>query len=164
LLSSRLSADWCCEDVIIAFTPLAQAPIRALGALPKTDWIGWSQTHNVWARSAENRQSNPPTVAREVSRNSLAGDQGDKRRTQGNRFVTGVNEHGRSYAVSSEELTSSDFQTLWDYNPSDVPDWISAIDPEPAAEWIGPEIAGGLCCRTSTKTAFIRREPSTSTT
>ena len=60
------------------------------------------------------------------------------------RVVTGVNDHGRSYVVSSEELPASEFQTLWDYEPDDVPGWISAIDPERAAEWIGPKLTGGL--------------------
>jgi cupin domain len=60
------------------------------------------------------------------------------------RYVTGVNEHGRSCVVSSEELPVSDFQTLWDYDPSQVPEWISAIDPELAAEWVGPSVKGGL--------------------
>ena len=60
------------------------------------------------------------------------------------RYATGVNEQGRSYVVSSEELSTSDFQTLWDYEPGKVPEWIKAIDPGLAAEWIGPSITGGL--------------------
>jgi mannose-6-phosphate isomerase-like protein (cupin superfamily) len=60
------------------------------------------------------------------------------------RYVTGVNADGRSYVVSSEELSTSDFQTLWSYEPGQVPEWISAIDPELAAEWIGPDVSGGL--------------------
>jgi hypothetical protein len=47
------------------------------------------------------------------------------------RVVTGVNEHGPSYVVSSDELPISDFQTIWDYEPGQVPDSISAIDPGP---------------------------------
>ena len=60
------------------------------------------------------------------------------------RYVTGVNEQGRSYVVSSEELPPSDFQTLWDYDPGNVPEWIKAIDPNLAAEWVGPSVSGGL--------------------
>jgi hypothetical protein len=59
------------------------------------------------------------------------------------RVVTGVNEHGQSYVVSSEELPATDFQTLWTFDPSHVPGWINAIDPELAADWLGPEITGG---------------------
>lgn len=59
------------------------------------------------------------------------------------RVVTGVNERGRSYIVSIDELDASQPQAVWDYQPSDVRDWISAIDPAAAAEWIGPEAGGG---------------------
>jgi mannose-6-phosphate isomerase-like protein (cupin superfamily) len=60
------------------------------------------------------------------------------------RYVTGVNEQGRSHIVSSEELSDTDFQTLWDCEPGQAPEWIKAIDPELAAEWIGPSVTGGL--------------------
>lgn len=60
------------------------------------------------------------------------------------RYVTGVNEHGRSCVVSSEERSTADFQTLWDYEPGQAPPWISALDPTLAADWVGPSASGGL--------------------
>jgi mannose-6-phosphate isomerase-like protein (cupin superfamily) len=59
------------------------------------------------------------------------------------RVVAGVNEAGRSYVVSSEELDDSDPITVWDYEPSQVLELIKAIDPAIAADWIGPQISGG---------------------
>jgi hypothetical protein len=60
------------------------------------------------------------------------------------RVVTGVNEHGRSYAVSIEELDTSTFDAVWSYEPGQISEWISAIDPGVAADWVGPQVAGGL--------------------
>jgi hypothetical protein len=60
------------------------------------------------------------------------------------RVVTGVNEHGRSYAVSVEELDTSIFDTVWSYKPGQISEWISAIDPGVAADWLGPQVAGGV--------------------
>jgi hypothetical protein len=59
------------------------------------------------------------------------------------RVVTGVNEQGRSYVVSIEELNPSQPHAVWDYEPSQVRDWINAIDPGTAADWIGPQVSGG---------------------
>ena len=60
------------------------------------------------------------------------------------RVVTGVDEQGRSYIVSVDELDPSTGQMVWDYEPSHVRPWIEAIDPATAAEWIGPEVPGGV--------------------
>jgi hypothetical protein len=60
------------------------------------------------------------------------------------RVVTGVNEHGRSYAVSIEELDPSIFGAIWNYEPGRLPEWLGAIDPGVAAEWLGPQVSGGL--------------------
>jgi hypothetical protein len=60
------------------------------------------------------------------------------------RVVTGVNEHGRSYAVSIEELNTSSFEPVWSYEPGQIPEWLSAIDPQAAADWLGPRVAGGM--------------------
>jgi Cupin domain len=60
------------------------------------------------------------------------------------RVVTGVNERGRSYAVSIEELNTSSFDPVWSYEPGQVPEWLSAIDPQAAADWLGPQVAGGM--------------------
>src|SRR5258708_17020023 len=60
------------------------------------------------------------------------------------RVVTGVNEHGRSYAVSIEELDTSRFDAVWSYEPGQIAEWLSAIDPGVAAGWLGPQVAGGL--------------------
>jgi hypothetical protein len=60
------------------------------------------------------------------------------------RVVTGVNEQGRSYAVSVEELDTSIFDAVWSYEPGQISEWISAIDPGAAADWLGPQVAGGL--------------------
>jgi mannose-6-phosphate isomerase-like protein (cupin superfamily) len=59
------------------------------------------------------------------------------------RIVAGVNEAGRSYVVSSEELDGSSPITVWDYEPSQVLKSIEAIDPSIAADWIGPQTSGG---------------------
>jgi hypothetical protein len=37
------------------------------------------------------------------------------------RVVTGVNEQGRSYAVSVEELDTSIFDAVWSYEPGQIP-------------------------------------------
>jgi len=60
------------------------------------------------------------------------------------RVVTGVNEQGRSYIVSVDELDSSKPHIVWDYEPGDVLNWIKAIDPKVAADWIGPQTSGGV--------------------
>jgi hypothetical protein len=60
------------------------------------------------------------------------------------RIVTGVNEHGRSYVVSSDEMDGSSFQTIWEHDPNQLPTWISDIDSELAADWLGPEAGGGM--------------------
>jgi hypothetical protein len=60
------------------------------------------------------------------------------------RVVTGVNEHGRSYAVSIEELNTSSFEPVWSYEPGQIPEWLSVIDPQAAADWLGPRVAGGM--------------------
>jgi hypothetical protein len=60
------------------------------------------------------------------------------------RVVTGVNEAGRSYAVSVDELDASEAQPVWEYAPADVRDWIAAIEPGVAAEWIEPDASGGV--------------------
>ncbi len=60
------------------------------------------------------------------------------------RVVTGVNEQGRSYIVSAEELDPAGPGTVWTYEPSQVLDSINAIDPQVAADWIGPQVSGGV--------------------
>jgi hypothetical protein len=60
------------------------------------------------------------------------------------RIVTGVNTQGRSYAVSIDELDTSRFGTIWDYEPGNLPEWLSSIDPDVAADWLGPQISGGM--------------------
>jgi mannose-6-phosphate isomerase-like protein (cupin superfamily) len=60
-----------------------------------------------------------------------------------NRIVTGVNENGRSYVVSNEEIPGDAPLTVWDYEPSQIRDVIAAIDPKLAADWIGPDTSGG---------------------
>jgi mannose-6-phosphate isomerase-like protein (cupin superfamily) len=60
------------------------------------------------------------------------------------RVVTGVNEQGRSYIVSIDELDPASPSTVWAYEPSQVLDWINAIEPGVAADWIGPQVSGGV--------------------
>jgi Cupin domain len=60
------------------------------------------------------------------------------------RVVTGVNERGRSYAVSIEEINTSSFDPVWSYEPGQVPEWLSAIDPQAAADWLGSQVPGGM--------------------
>jgi hypothetical protein len=55
-----------------------------------------------------------------------------------------VNDNGRSYAVSIEELDASTFNTVWSYEQGQVTEWLRAIDPQATADWLGPEAAGGL--------------------
>jgi hypothetical protein len=74
----------------------------------------------------------------------VAGDQGDTRRTQLKRVVAGINEHGQTYVISTEELPATDFRTVWTFDPSHVPGRISATDPELAANWLRPGIMGGM--------------------
>jgi Cupin domain len=59
------------------------------------------------------------------------------------RVVTGVNDRGRSYIVSIEELDSAQAGSIWDYQPTDVEAWLKGIDPATAADWIGPQVPGG---------------------
>jgi hypothetical protein len=59
------------------------------------------------------------------------------------RVVTGVNGEGRSYIVSVDELDTSTAQKVWDYEPGHIREWIEAIDPAMAADWVGPEVPGG---------------------
>jgi quercetin dioxygenase-like cupin family protein len=59
------------------------------------------------------------------------------------RVVAGVNEAGRSYVMSSEELDGSAAITVWDYEPSQVLASIRTIDPAVAAEWLEPKAGGG---------------------
>jgi mannose-6-phosphate isomerase-like protein (cupin superfamily) len=59
------------------------------------------------------------------------------------RVVAGVNDAGRSYVVSIEELDGSNPLTVWDYEPDQVLDSLRAIDSTVAANWIGPQKSGG---------------------
>jgi len=58
--------------------------------------------------------------------------------------VTGVNERGRSYIVAVTEMDASKAQKIWEYQPSDVQSWIDAIDPATSADWIIPQVPGGV--------------------
>jgi hypothetical protein len=60
------------------------------------------------------------------------------------RIVTGVNDRGRSYAVSIDEVDTSRRAPLWDYDPGNPPAWLGAIDPAVALDWVGPQVSGGL--------------------
>jgi hypothetical protein len=60
------------------------------------------------------------------------------------RIVTGVNAEGRSHAVSVEELDTSRFGPIWDFNPDTLPEWMSMIAPDLAADWLGPQVPGGM--------------------
>jgi mannose-6-phosphate isomerase-like protein (cupin superfamily) len=59
------------------------------------------------------------------------------------RVVTGVNEHGRSYIVSAEELDTAQPHNVWDFEPDQVMKTIGQIDPSVTADWIGPTVGGG---------------------
>jgi hypothetical protein len=60
------------------------------------------------------------------------------------RVVTGVSERGRSYVVSVDELDTSRFDPVWSYEPGQIPEWLGAIDPRVAADWLGPQVSGGM--------------------
>lgn len=59
------------------------------------------------------------------------------------RVVTGVNDRGRSYAVSIDDVDTSSRAVLWDYDPGSPPAWLGTIDPA-ALDWVGPQASGGL--------------------
>jgi hypothetical protein len=65
------------------------------------------------------------------------------------RVVTGVNEAGRSYVVSDEELAEGDYE-IWDFEPADVQDIIAAIPDGVAAEWVEAATPGGAKLRHTT--------------
>jgi mannose-6-phosphate isomerase-like protein (cupin superfamily) len=56
------------------------------------------------------------------------------------RVVTGVNGQGMSYVVSSEEIGEG---IVWEFRPELIRDWITAIDPDEAANQIEPSVVGG---------------------
>jgi quercetin dioxygenase-like cupin family protein len=62
------------------------------------------------------------------------------------RIVTGVNADGRSYVVSSEEITSDQLDQIyevWNYEPSDVTGSIADVADDVAAAWLEP-VSGGV--------------------
>jgi mannose-6-phosphate isomerase-like protein (cupin superfamily) len=59
------------------------------------------------------------------------------------RVVTGINEQGRSYIVSIDELDTTQPHNVWDFEPDQVLKSIEGIDPAATADWIGPTVGGG---------------------
>ena len=62
------------------------------------------------------------------------------------RVVTGVDDEGRSYVVSSDELSKDEYGAvnLWNYRPADIEQWIAdipeaaaatAFEPPPGGSW-----------------------------
>jgi mannose-6-phosphate isomerase-like protein (cupin superfamily) len=60
------------------------------------------------------------------------------------RVVTGVDDEGRSYVVSSDELTKDEYGAvnLWNYRPEDIAQWVAAIPEEGAATAFEPPPGG----------------------
>jgi hypothetical protein len=58
------------------------------------------------------------------------------------RVVTGVDDEGRSYVVSAEELPASDAVVIWRYEPADIARWIAGVSDEVAATTVEPPPGG----------------------
>jgi hypothetical protein len=52
------------------------------------------------------------------------------------RYVMGVNDEGRSYVVSRDELSVDGSTEVWNYNPEEMRDVIAGVADGVAAEWL----------------------------
>jgi cupin domain len=60
------------------------------------------------------------------------------------RVVTGVDEEGRSYVVSADELPDSDAVVIWRYQPEDIAQLIAGVPEDVAATMIEPPPGGAV--------------------
>src|SRR5690606_21856915 len=68
--------------------------------------------------------------------------QNEAREAPMKRVVTAVNEQGRSFVVSIEEMQSEQTLRVWSYEPGDIAEFVAGVPDEVATNWIEPPPGG----------------------